>query len=65
MIKPRKNLPLRNYILGQGITYQEVARKMYMSNASFSAMLQRNLTESQVAEIKHATDEIVSSRGDV
>lgn len=63
MIEPRKNLSLRNYILGQGVTYQEVAKKMYMSNSSFSTLLQRELSEAQVLEIKHATDEVVLLRG--
>lgn len=63
MNEPRKNLPIRNYILGQGVTYQEVAKKIHMSNSAFSMMLQRDLSDEQVIEIKQATDEIVLFRG--
>ena len=59
MRKPKRNLGLRSYIVGQGVTYGEVAEQMYMSKSSFSQMLQKELTEEQKVEIKHATDAVV------
>ena len=59
MRRPKRNLGLRSYIVGQGVTYGEVAKQMYMSKSSFSQMLQKDLTEEQKAEIKNATDAVV------
>ena len=59
MRKPKRNLGLRSYIVGQDVTYGEVAEQMYMSKSAFSQMLQKDLTEEQVTEIRNATNTIV------
>lgn len=59
MRKPKRNLELRSFIVGQGVTYGEVAKQMYMSKSAFSQMLQKDLTEEQTAEIRNATNTIV------
>ena len=50
-MKPRKNLELRAFIIGNGLTYTEVAREIPISNAGFSAMLQMELNEGMKDEI--------------
>lgn len=53
-MKPRKNLELRAFIIGNGLTYTEVAKEIPISNAGFSAMLQMELNEGMKDEIMQA-----------
>ena len=50
-LKERKNLDLRAWIVGHGLTYGEVAKQIPISNAGFSTMLQRELDKSEKKEI--------------
>ena len=59
MKSPKKNLEIRCYIVGQGVTYGAVAKELYMSKSAFSQMLNRELTEDQIIEIRNATNKIV------
>ena len=53
-MKPRKNLELRAFIIGNGLTYTEVAKEIPISNAGFSAMLQMELNQGMKDEIMQA-----------
>ena len=53
-MKPRKNLELRAFIIGNGLTYGEVAKEIPISNAGFSAMLQMELNDGMKDEIMQA-----------
>lgn len=53
-MKPRRNLELRAFIIGNGLTYKEVAEQIPISNAGFSAMLQMELNEGMKEEIMQA-----------
>ena len=53
-MKPRKNLELRAFIIGSGLTYGEVAKEIPISNAGFSAMLQMELNDGMKDEIMQA-----------
>lgn len=47
----RKNLEIRAFIVGSGLTYKEVAEEIPISNAGFSAMLQKELSKGMKEEI--------------
>ena len=53
-MKPKKNLDLRAWIVGHGLTYKEVAKEIPISNAGFSGMLQRELAKKEKQEIIQA-----------
>lgn len=53
-MKPKKNLDLRVWIVGHGLTYKEVAKEIPISNAGFSGMLQRELAKKEKQEIIQA-----------
>lgn len=53
-MKERKNLDIRAWIVGHGLTYTEVAKQIPISNAGFSTMLQRELDKSEKKEIIQA-----------
>lgn len=53
-MKPRKNLDLRAWIVGHGLTYGEVAKEIPLSLAGFSGMLQRELAKNEKQEIIQA-----------
>lgn len=53
-MKERKNLDIRAWIVGHGLTYGEVAKQIPISNAGFSTMLQRELDKSEKREIIQA-----------
>jgi hypothetical protein len=53
-MKPRKNLDVRAWIVGHGLTYKEVAKEIPISNAGFSGMLQMELTQGMKDEIMQA-----------
>ncbi len=53
-MKPRKNLDLRAWIVGHGLTYGEVAKEIPLSLAGFSGMLQRELAKKEKQEIIQA-----------
>lgn len=50
-MKARKNLDIRAFIVGNGLTYKEVAEQIPISNAGFSAMLQKELSKGMKEEI--------------
>ena len=53
-MKPRKNLDVRAWIIGHGLTYKEVAKEIPVSSSAFSAMLQMELTKGMKQEIIQA-----------
>lgn len=53
-MKPKKNLDIRAWIVGHGLTYKEVAKEIPISNAGFSGMLQRELAKKEKQEIIQA-----------
>ena len=53
-MKPRKNLDLRAWIVGHGLTYGEVAKEIPLSLSGFSGMLQRELAKKEKQEIIQA-----------
>ena len=64
-MKERKNLDIRAWIVGHGLTYTEVAKQIPISNAGFSTMLQRELDKSEKKEIIQAAKRalLVKERG--
>lgn len=53
-MKPRKNLDIRAWIVGHGLTYGEVAKEIPISNSGFSGMLQMELKDGMKDEILQA-----------
>lgn len=62
MKAPRKNLDIRAWIVGHGLTYTEVAKEIPMSNAGFSGMLQRELAKKEKQEIIQAAKRALLKR---
>lgn len=46
-MKAKKNLDVRAWIVGHGLTYMEVAKEIPMSKSAFSLMLQSELAKSE------------------
>ena len=57
-MKPRKNLDVRAWIVGHGLTYGEVAKELSMSNVTFSGMLQMELTDDVKRAILQAAERV-------
>lgn len=62
---PRRNLDIRAWIVGHGLTYKEVAKQIPLSNAGFSLLLQRELTKGMKKEIIQAAKRalLIKERG--
>ncbi len=61
-MKPRKNLELRAWIVGHGLTYGDVAKEIPMSNSSFSGMLQMELTDEVKQAVLKAAERALSKK---
>ncbi len=63
----RKNLDVRAWIVGHGLTYGEVAKQIPISPAGFSQMLQRELAKKEKQEILHAAKRalLVKEKGEL
>ena len=53
-MKQKNNIEVRGWIIGHGLTYKEVAREIPISQAGFSAMLQKELSKGMKREIINA-----------
>ena len=62
---PRKNLDVRAWIVGHGLTYGEVAKQIPISGSAFSVLLQSELTKGMKKEIIIAAKKalLVKERG--
>lgn len=61
-MKAKKNLDIRAWIVGHGLTYSEVAKEIPLSNSGFSSMLQRELAKKEKQEIIQAAKRALLKR---
>lgn len=61
--RERKNLELRAWVMAQGITYKDIAKKIYISQSTLSQWFQSDMQPWQREEVIQAVKEIVIERG--
>ena len=61
--RERKNLELRAWIMSNGVSYKEIANRIYMSQSGLSQWFQNDMQKWQIDEVVQAVKEIVLERG--
>jgi predicted XRE-type DNA-binding protein len=61
--RERKNLELRAWIMSNGVSYKEIAKRIYMSQSGLSQWFQNDMQKWQIDEVVQAVKEIVLERG--
>lgn len=58
----KRNIDIRNYILGKGLYLYEVADAMNISISTFTIKMRKELSEEEKAKIRIIADEIVATK---